>query len=189
MISSNRVEEIYRTILLHMQGDYDYFTYKGRLKKQPSGEEKQFKVLADRLRTESIAESFFVSMIVNNMSAGSFNTYSLFYAKKDVWESYKNWKSYVENLETFFINYVKTKKRLKSIIEVDNIIELYINDEIPIEFVGIVAYNSKKFCEVVDATQDPIRINIKDVAIRYYDFLTKKSMIDVKMSRIIEKLQ
>lgn len=189
MISSNRVEEIYRATLLHMEGGYDYFLYNGRLKKQPTGEDKQFSILADRLRTEAIAEAFFASMIVSNMSAASFNTYSVFYARKDIWEMFINWKSYVSNLETHFSNYVKTKKELKKLIDVDILIERYINDEVPIEFVGLLAYNSKNFNAGVDATQDPIRIAIKDIAFRYYEFLTKKSIIDVKLARILEKLQ
>jgi hypothetical protein len=195
MISSERTAEIFRAMLLHYDTNntYDYFKYNGRLKTQPKDVPRQFHRIAERLDTPANVENFFAANISDMYTshAGLQSNINL-YTSKDCYECVKHWETFNESFNKSFTHYVKSKTRLKFLIEpalndLPPIVFDTIQRKIPVDIISNLLYNFKTL-EDKWKTNDPLIQDLLSFSKRHMIVLEKKQKISRNLSEIVSNL-
>lgn len=194
MISSERTAEIFRALNLHYEdGSYDYFKYRGRLKIQPKNVSKPFEIIANRLQTQTLVEDFFIANMSNRYTLDSGNLSNIMlYANKGATEHLDFWQGFNQYIDQNFVTYVKSKTRLKALLDPSiNGLPLMIHDtiqrKVPIDILSNMLYHFKSLEEKWNL-DDPLAMDMIRFAKQHAICLEKKEKISTNLPRIIANL-
>lgn len=195
MITANRTAEIFQALKLHYESPkYDYFKYNGRLRTQPKNPDKKFNGLALRLLTQDKVENFFAANIIEKfIKNNSIPNYVGEYYNKQAIQTLQKWQLFHDDQSIAFIEYIKSKTRLKTILFKGENMPLLYNDiydgKVTIDIAANLLYHYPSIESKWDQYKDdPLYNSLHGVVMKHKNFIENKSFICQNLKKILENI-